>query len=113
MILRCLHNFRMDELKNLMMSLILFMLSGLPDLKFPLMDRNIELVLSFKVMLAFKRKRFGQAWLGTFRLQAEALWPGSFWWVYSSNGSVLLETFSVCHRNFKLSLFVFWRSGKT
>ena len=66
-----------------------------PDLKFTLVDQNMELVFSFKVVLALKRKRFGQAWPEIFRLQAEALWPEGFWWVPSSNGGVLLGTFSV------------------
>ena len=66
-----------------------------PELKLTLVDKKTVLVFSFKVVLAFKRKRFGLAWPGTFRLQAEALWLESFWLGSSSNGSVLLEPVSV------------------
>ena len=47
-----------------------------------------------KVLLAFKRKRFGRAWPGTFWLQAEALWLESFRNGFSLDGSVLLESVS-------------------
>ena len=48
------------------------------------------LVYLVKVLLAFKRKRFGRAWPGTFWLQAEALWLEGFWIDSSLDGSVLL-----------------------
>ena len=54
--------------------------------------KNLSCLFYLKVVSAFKWKRFGQAWPGTFRLQVEALWLESSWKVFSMNGCVLLET---------------------
>ena len=52
-----------------------------------------EILVSFlKVVLAFKRIRFGRPWPGTVRLQAVSLWFDSSWMGLSSSGVALLRS---------------------